>query len=145
MEWLRKLIGKDGLIKQIDHAAIVVSDIDRAIEFYSDVLGLDVILDGRESGEQKKSFLGTKKQVLIALTEDKNRAARGAAYVEGVNHLAFLVGDLEKSSRLLKEKGIRFIEEKKDESGKITAYHFLDPDGLELEICMASENEIPQY
>ncbi len=145
MEWLRKLKGKGGMIKQIDHAAIVVSDMDRAFEFYSGVLGLDVILDGRESGEQKKSFLGNKKQVLIALTEDKNRAAGDTADVEGVNHIAFLVGDLEKSSRLLKEKGIRFIEEKRDESGKITAYHFLDPDGLELEICTASENEVPQY
>ena len=145
MEWLRKLTGKGGMIKQIDHTAIVVSDMDRAFEFYSGVLGLDVILDGRSSGGQKKSFLGNKKQTLIALTEDENRATGNTAYVEGVNHIAFLVGDLEKSSRLLKEKGVGFIEEKKDDSGKITAYHFLDPDGLELEICAASENEVPQY
>ena len=145
MKWLRKLTGKDDMIKGIDHAAIVVSDMDRAFNFYSGVLGLDVILDGRESGGQKKSFLGNKKQVLIALTEDENRAAGGAAFTEGVNHIAFLVSDLEKSSLLLKEKGVSFIEEKKDKNGKITAYHFLDPDGLELEICSASEDEIPQY
>jgi lactoylglutathione lyase len=145
MEWLRKLRGKSVMIKQIDHAAIVVSDMDRAFEFYSVVLGLDVILDGRKSGGQKKSFLGAKKQVILALTEDKNRTSADTASVEGVNHIAFLVGDLEKSSRLLKERGVSFIEEKKDSDGKITAYHFLDPDGLELEICAASENEVPQY
>lgn len=145
MQWLRKLRGKGGMIKRIDHAAVVVSDMDRAFEFYSGVLGLDVILDGRDSGGQKKSFLGTNKQVLIALTEDENRVKGSAVHTEGVNHIAFLVGDLKKSSLLLKEKGVSFIEEKKDKNGKITAYHFLDPDGLELEICTASENEVPQY
>jgi len=145
MNWLQKLRGKRGMIKQIDHAAIVVGDMDRAFEFYSVILGLEVILDGRKSGGQKKSFLGNKKQVLIALTEDKARAGGHTAYVEGVNHIAFLVGDLEKSSLVLKDKGVNFIEEKKDKNGKITAYHFLDPDGLELEICAATDNEVPQY
>ena len=145
MEWLRELRNKGGMIKQIDHAAIVVTDMDRAFEFYSGVLGLDVILDGRKSGGQKKSFLGNKKHALIALTEDENRTRGGTAHAGGVDHIAFLVGDLEKSSRLLKDRGVSFIEEKKDESGKITAYHFLDPDGLELEICAAAGNEVPQY
>ena len=143
MEWIKRLTGKGGMIKRIDHAAIVVSDMDRAFEFYSGVLGLEILLDGRRGGGDKKSFLGTKKQALIALTEDKNRGGASSG-IECVNHIAFLVDDLEKSSRLLKEKGVSFIEEKKDKSGKTTAYHFLDPDGLELEICVPSE-EVPQY
>ena len=143
MEWLRKLTGRGGgMIKQIDHAAIVVSDMDRAFEFYSGVLGLEVLLDGRSEGGEKKSFLGSGKQALIALTEDKGRKTGG---VQGVNHIAFLVNDLEKSSQILKEKGVNFIEAKKDKSGKTTAYHFLDPDGLELEICVPSDEEVPQY
>lgn len=142
MKWLRKLTGKGGMIKEIDHAAIVVSDMDAAFAFYSGVLGLKVLLDGRSGGGEKKSFLGTGKRALIALTEDKDRKTAGTG---GVNHIAFLVDDLESSSNMLKEKGINFIEEKKDDSGKATAYHFLDPDGLELEICAASDEEIPQY
>lgn len=143
MEWLRKLAGRGGgMIKQIDHAAIVVRDMDRAFEFYCGVLGLEVLLDGRSEGGEKKSFLGSGKQALIALTEDKNRGAGGG---RGVDHIAFLVNDLDKASLILKEKGVSFIEEKKDGTGKTTAYHFLDPDGLELEICVPSDEEVPQY
>lgn len=143
MEWLRKLTGQSGsMIKEIDHAAIVVSDMDRAIEFYSGVLGLNVLMDGRSSGGEKKSFLGTGKRALIAITEDTDRK-QGPS--DSVNHIAFLVDDLEESSKILREKGVSFIEEKKDSKGKITAYHFLDPDGLELEICIPSEEDIPQY
>lgn len=143
MKWLRKLRGKGGgMIKEIDHAAIVVSDMDRAFEFYCGVLGLKVLLDGRSSGGEKKSFLGNGKRALIALTEDKDRKTGGG---DIVNHIAFLVDDLGKSSNMLKEKGINFIEEKKDNSGKTTAYHFLDPDGLELEICVPSDEDVPQY
>lgn len=146
MEWLKKLRGKSGgMIKNIDHAAILVSDMDRALEFYSGVLGLKLIQDGRGAGGQKKSFLGTDKKVLIALAEDKNRGAGKAPNPGGVDHIAFLVDDLEQSSRLLSEKGVKFIEEKKDKSGKTTAYHFLDPDGLELEICATTKDEVPQY
>ena len=142
MKWLRKLIGGGGVIKQLDHAAIVVSDMDKAFDFYSGVLGLDIIVDGRAEGGEKKSFLGVKKHALIALTEDKGRTS--SATTEPVHHIAFRVGDLQKSSLILQEKGVNFIEEKRDSQGRVTAYHFLDPDGLELEICEASE-EVPTY
>lgn len=145
MKWLSNIMGDDGMVKNIDHAAIIVSDMDRAFEFYAGVLGLRVILDGRKDGGQKKSFLGTKSHALIALTEDKKRTDDKTGYVEGVNHIAFFVEDLDKSSLLLKKKGVRFIEEKTDGNGKVTAYHFLDPDGLELEICTAVEEGVPQY
>lgn len=143
MEWLKRLTKKrGGVIKDIDHVAIVVSDMDRAFEFYSGVLGLEVLLDGRSAGGDKKSFLGNGKRALIALTEDKDRQTLGEG---GVNHIAFLVDNLEESSSLLKDKGVIFTEEKKDKRGIITAYHFLDPDGLELEICVLSDEEVPQY
>ena len=145
MGWLDKIVGKEEMIKNLDHVAIVVSDMDRAIEFYTEVLGLRLILDGRTEGGEKKSFLGTKSKVLIALSEDKNRSAQIGEYVQGVNHVAFGVDDVEKSSRILKERGVTFIEIKVGDDGKGKAYHFLDPDGLELEIYGDSGEEVPQY
>ena len=56
MGWLDKLTGKDEMIKNLDHVAIVVGDMDRAIEFYTEVLGLRLILDGRPKGGEKKEF-----------------------------------------------------------------------------------------
>ena len=122
----------DTMIKGIDHVAIIVSNMDRAIKFYNEVLGLKIHHDGRREGEGKKSFLGTKSTTLVALTEDENRRKEG--FVQGVDHVAFRVDDVEKASKVLKERGVEFIEEKLDKDGKRKSYHFFDPDGLELEI-----------
>jgi catechol 2,3-dioxygenase-like lactoylglutathione lyase family enzyme len=145
MGWLDKLIGKSEMIKDLDHVAIVVSDMDRAIEFYTKILELKLILDGRPNGGEKKCFLGTKSKAIVALSEDKNRLKQKGDFVEGVNHVAFGVDNVEKSSQVLLDRGVDFIEIKMDEHGKPQAYHFLDPDGLELEIYGKSEKEVPQY
>jgi len=145
MGWLDKLVGKAEMIKGLDHVAIVVSDMDRSIKFYTEVLGLNLLLDGRAGGGEKKSFLGTKSKAIVALSEDKNRLEQQGQYAEGVNHVAFGVDDIEKSSQTLSDKGIEFVEVKMGDDGKPEAYHFLDPDGLELEIYGQSEKEVPKY
>ena len=135
----------DTMIKGIDHVAIVVWNMDRSIKFYSEVLGLRIHHDGRKEGGSKKSFLGNKSETLVALSEDANRGKEGNRIVEGVAHIAFRVDDVEKASKLLKERGVEFIEEKLDKDGKRKSYHFLDPDGLELEIYGRTGQIIPPY
>jgi catechol 2,3-dioxygenase-like lactoylglutathione lyase family enzyme len=66
-------------------------------------------------------------------------------FVEGVAHIAFRVDDVEKAIKVLRERGLEFIEEKLDKSSKKKAYHFLDPDGLELEICGKTGEIVPAY
>ena len=145
MKWIRNLVSRDTFIKAIDHVAIVVSDMDRSIEFYNEVLGLTVLKDGRNEGGKKKSFLGTKDHTLIALTEDKRLNRDKSQIVESVAHVAFRVDDVEKAMKDLKSKGVEFIEEKVEKDGKIKAYHFLDPDGLELEIYGDVGEAVPPY
>ena len=145
MGWIDKLIGKKEMINGIDHVAIVVSDMDRSIVFYTEVLGLKLILDGRPGGGEKKSFLGTKTKAIVALSEDNNRLEQKGAYAEGVNHIAFGVSNIEESSQMLKDMGVEFVEIKKGDDGRPQAYHFLDPDGLELEIYAQAEKEVPKY
>ena len=146
MKWLRNILRGKTPVGGIDHIAIVVSDMDRSLEFYTAVLGMELIKDGRPEGGLKKSFLGTGGKTLLALTEDKNRSgATAAERIEGVNHIAFYVDDLDKAGGLLREKGIRIIEEKVSQDGSTTAYHFLDPDGLELEVCVETGKVTPQY
>lgn len=145
MKWIRNLVSGDTPITGIDHVAIVVSNMDRSIEFYNKVLGLTILKDGRDEGEKKKSFLGTKDHTLIALTEDKRLNRDKSQIVEGVAHVAFRVNDVEKASTDLKSKGVTFIEEKVEKDGKVKAYHFLDPDGLELEIYGETGESVPPY
>jgi len=135
----------DTMIKGMDHVAIVVSDMDRSIKFYSEILGLKIHSDGRKEGGEKKTFIGTKSETLVALTEDENRGKDRTGFVEGVAHIAFKVDDVERTSKILRERGVQFIEEKLDRGGKKKAYHFIDPDGLELEIYGKTGEIIPAY
>lgn len=145
MKWLRNILRGKTPVRGIDHIAIVVSDMDRSLEFYTATLGMELIKDGRPEGGLKKSFVGTGGKTLLALTEDKNRSGAAAERVEGVNHIAFYVDDIDRAGGSLREKGVRIIEEKVDQDGRTTACHFLDPDGLELEICTETGKVTPQY
>lgn len=145
MKWLRNIIGGRDLVRDIDHIAIVVSDMEVAVEFYTKVLGLSLIRDGRTDGGEKKTFIGTESKVILAMTENRVRKASDEVCAGCVNHIAFGVKDVEKAAKILRERGVEFIEEKKSEDGKVKAYHFLDPDGLELEICGDTGGEVPQY
>lgn len=145
MKWLRNVLRGRAPVRGIDHIAVVVSDMDRSLEFYTAILGMELIKDGRPEGGLKKSFLGTGRKTLLALTEDKGRSRVAVDQVEGVNHIAFYVDDVDEAGRFLREKGVRFIEEKVGRDGRTIAYHFLDPDGLELEVCAETGKETPQY
>ena len=145
MKWIKNLLSSDTFITGIDHVAIVVSDMDRSIKFYNEVLGLIIIKDGRNEWSDKKSFLGTKDHTLIALTEDKKLNRDKSQVAESVAHVAFKVANVEKASKALKSKGVTFIEEKVEKDGKIKAYHFLDPDGFELEIYGETGESVPPY
>ncbi|MGI9533662.1 MAG: VOC family protein [Thermodesulfobacteriota bacterium] len=144
MDILKKISGNDQFISGIDHVAIVVKDMDVSIKYYSEVLNLVVLYDGRKDGGDKKSFLGKKDKSFVAITEDSSKDLVNKN-IESVSHIAFKVENVEKAKLILEEKGVEFIEEKTGEDGKTKAYHFLDPDGFELEIYGGTGEIIPAY
>ena len=144
MDILKKIAGADHFITGVDHVAIVVKDMDVSIKFYSEILNLVILYDGRKDGGEKKSFLGKKDKSFVALTEDSSKDLANKN-IESVSHIAFKVENVEKAKSILEDKGIEFIEEKTGEDGKTKAYHFLDPDGFELEIYGGTGEIIPAY
>ena len=142
MKLLDRLKTKKGFIKGLDHVAIIVRDMDRSITFYSEVLDLVILHDGRSEGGDKKSFIGTKDKSLIALTENPDKKI-GEHPDQSVSHIAFEVADIEKAKTNLESKAIEFIEIKNNSKGDPVAYHFLDPDGFELEIYNDTEKVAP--
>ena len=50
---------------------------------------------------------------------------------------------VEKAKTNLESKRVKFIEIKKNSKGDPVAYHFLDPDGFELEIYNDTEKVAP--
>lgn len=123
-------------LSSIHHIAIIVSDIEKAREFYVQKLGFEVIRENyrAERGDWKLD-LRVDEHTELEIFAEKNspqRVKRPEAC--GLRHLAFRVESVEETVKELKSLGIecepvRFDTYTKD---KMTFFH--DPDGLPIEI-----------
>jgi methylmalonyl-CoA/ethylmalonyl-CoA epimerase len=107
--------GKMPKIKRIDHIAVVVDDIDAALGFWRDTLGLP--LDHVEDVPDQKSlvaFLPTGEseiELVKPTTEDSGVARFLQKRGPGVHHICFEVEDIDQALIELKEKGVKLINE----------------------------------
>jgi methylmalonyl-CoA/ethylmalonyl-CoA epimerase len=102
-------------IKEIDHVAIVVKDIDSALGFWRDVLGLNLDhIEDVPSQASRVAFLptGNSEVELVQPTDPESGLAK---YLEkrgeGMHHLCMEVDDIVGMLVLLKDKGIHLINE----------------------------------
>lgn len=102
-------------IKRIDHIAIVVEDIDTALGFWRDALGLELShVEDVPDQQSIVAFLrtGDSEVELVKPTADDSGVAR---YLSkrgpGVHHICFEVDDIHEVLAILKEKNIRLIDE----------------------------------
>jgi len=118
-------------IKKIDHVALVVADIDEALEFWQDALGIR--LEHQEDNPREQSAIaflpvGDSEIELVQPTSDDSGVAK---YLEkrgpGMHHICLEVDDLKTMLVQLKAKGIQLIHEEPviAESGK--KYAFIHP------------------
>lgn len=129
-------------VKQIDHIGIAVNDIESALNFYRDALGLE-LADIEVVAEQKVrvAFLpisGGELELLETTEKDGPIAKHIEKNGEGIHHIALRVENLEESLAELKSKGIQLIhEEPRNGAGgaKIAFLHPKATGGLLLELC----------
>ena len=102
-------------IKKINHVAIVVKDIDSALGFWRDQLGLELDhIEDVPSQASKVAFLpvGGSEVELVQPTDPESGLGK---YLEkrgeGLHHLCVEVDDIEAMLALLKEKGVRMIND----------------------------------
>jgi methylmalonyl-CoA/ethylmalonyl-CoA epimerase len=102
-------------IKKINHVAIVVQDIDEALGFWRDQLGLELDhIEDVSSQGSKVAFMpvGESEVELVQPTDPESGLGK---YLEkrgeGLHHLCIEVDDIEAMLDLLKEKGVRLINE----------------------------------
>ncbi len=102
-------------IKRIDHIAIVVEDIDSALGFWRDALGLE--LDHIEDVPEQKSLIaflptgGSEVELVKPTTDDSGVARYLQKRGPGMHHICFEVDDIEAILGQLKGKGVRLINE----------------------------------
>ncbi len=112
------------MVKAVRHTGIVVSNLEKALHFYRDLLGLKIVKDADESGDYIDNMLSLKNvrvRTIKMTAEDGNliellyfqshscEAKKDRQFYEiGVSHVAFTVEDIEAIYHKLKEEGIFF-------------------------------------
>ncbi|MBI4432648.1 MAG: VOC family protein [Candidatus Omnitrophica bacterium] len=121
-------------IRGIDHAAISVKDLDKSLEFYTKVLGLNIT--EREYSKPGIEYFLDCGQSLIGLIQGDPKGEKHLLQDEGLggNHVAFRIDtkDFDSVVEELKRLNITITFSKKRE--KSWSCYFLDPDGNKLEI-----------
>lgn len=99
---------------RIDHIAIAVSDLDSAVDFYCNTLGLKVI-ERRETRGKNTGMLSVVLDAgafTIVLLEGVGEASQVSRYIDkygpGVQHVALAVSNIEEVVDGLTEKNVRF-------------------------------------
>jgi len=142
------------VITGVYHTSFTVSDLDRSLAFYRDVLGLKVVVQQEKAGdyiEQVVAYPNAHLKIALLKAEGSDHVLELIEYVHpkghaidvstpnpGSAHLCFRVDDLQRTYEALVAKGVRFksppvrITSGVNEGGQ--AVYLLDPDGITLEL-----------
>ncbi len=126
-------------LSMIHHVAIIVSDYEKAKEFYVEKLGFEVIRENfREEREDWKLDLRIGKgpeATELEIFAEKNPPKRvNRPEACGLRHLAFRVDDIEAVVQELKMLGIECEPIRRDTYTDKKMTFLFDPDGLPLEL-----------
>lgn len=149
------------MIRAIDHINIVVSDLERSVKFYTEVLGFEKVNTIFLEGDWIDSIVGLKGVVadivLIAAPEGgpkielsyfkspfgESIPSNSVANTIGLRHFALRVDDIQESYKKLKDAGVKVLSEPvtvpqnvaPQSNVRKTTYYFNDPDGVLIEIA----------
>jgi methylmalonyl-CoA/ethylmalonyl-CoA epimerase len=101
------------VIKRINHVAIVVDDIDSALDFWRDVLGLKVThVEDVPDQESVVAFLPTGEGE-VELVKPTNEDSGIGRYLNkrgpGIHHICFEVDDIEACINQMLDRGVRLV------------------------------------
>jgi predicted enzyme related to lactoylglutathione lyase len=114
------------MIQRLDHVYYWVSDMDRAVKFYEDVVGLTLV---RRDGPSWAMFEAGA-DVRLAL----HGAMEGRPIETGGATAVLRVEDLDAARVSLERKGARFDERVGEVEGYARFASFFDPDGNRVQI-----------
>lgn len=130
------------MVKKVDHIGVAVSNLEDALKFYQEVMGLN--LHGIEVVEEQKvkvAFLPIG-DTEIELLESTDKEGPIAKYIEkkgeGIQHIAYRVDNIEEALDEMRNKGIRLIDEKPRYGAGGAKIAFLHPKstyGVLIELC----------
>ena len=133
-----------------NHSAFTVSNLERSVAFYCEVIGfkVDTTLEAQGPAIQQITgfpdahlkiahlLLGSFRLELIQYLAPTGKALDLATCNVGSPHIAFYADDVDRTYRELQAKGVRFKGAPvAAAAGRPRVAYFLDPDGITLELA----------
>jgi catechol 2,3-dioxygenase-like lactoylglutathione lyase family enzyme len=147
------------MIKSTEHFSFTVSNLDEALHFFCDILGLNatpVVLVENEGVQKIIGMPGAKLRISLVQLPDTTRielieyvTPKGAktdlaTCNTGVAHIAFNVDDIQKMYEELSSRGVTFVSAPvwapgNDGRGRWAVCYLRGPDGITLELIQRTE------
>lgn len=147
-------------VRALWHFSFHVSDLDRSVQFYSEMLGMELVLRQDQSGDYTARLVGYRDarlrvaQLRIGERSEGSFSTHDLELVEyssprvaaapierarpGTAHLAFVVDDLANEYERLTTAGVDFVSPPNEITSGVNrggaCCYFLDPDGITLEL-----------
>ena len=103
------------MIDKIHHVGIAVHDLDEALKFYRDTLGLHVHAEDTVEDQGVRAALLTIGESEIELLEPTNPEANMAKFLErrgeGLHHICFQTPDVDGDLEVLKQKEVALVDQ----------------------------------
>jgi methylmalonyl-CoA/ethylmalonyl-CoA epimerase len=135
------------MIKKVHHVGIVVHDMEQAMGFYRDLLGLHVHKLETIQEQGVKAALLTLGDSEVELLEPVVPDTGVARYLErkgeGLHHVCFEVDDVEADLASLKQSGTEMIDQQTriGLAGRICFLHPSAMDGALVELCQPLDDD----
>lgn len=134
---------------KVDHIGIAVKSLDKAMKFYRDILGLELIHVEEVPQENVKVAMFKVGETYIELVEPTSPESAVAKFIErkgeGVHHIALAVEDVGEAIKELMNKGVNIIyrEPKALAGGKrvVTFLHPKQAHGVLIELIKRFEGK----
>jgi len=101
-------------LSHIEHIGIAVKNLEQAIKYYENVLGLTCYAIEEVKDQKVKTAFFKVGQTKLELLESTSSDGPIAKFIEkrgeGVHHIAFAVEEIEKALQDVEQKGIRLID-----------------------------------
>jgi methylmalonyl-CoA/ethylmalonyl-CoA epimerase len=120
-------------VKRIDHVAILVEDLDEAISFWRDTLGVDLaFVEDLPEEHAKVGFLPmgeSEVELITPTTEGSGLAKYLAKHGPGLHHICLEVEDIDGMLEGLKEQSVHLINKTPLTGLRGERYAFIHPKG----------------
>ena len=126
----------------IEHIGIAVEDLDAAIRYYEDIIGLTCYAVEEVEDQKVRTAFFRVGDTKIELLESTDPQGPIGKYIEkkgpGIHHLAFAVPDVDNALKNAEEKGVRMIDQQGRKGAEGLKIGFLHPKstfGVLTEFC----------